>query len=192
MRRIRRRESFQINLDSFLDILTNTIGALILIAVLVSLTSLHLVFRISTPVHRLTDKTHLVFECRENRLIPVDLVHYQSLFEDSQQVSEMEDNYYRVKRVADKLTLTGKRGGNVGETIVQARNPLSDFQFKLASGDAARQFVFFLVRPDSYDMYHVAKEIAKERQFDVGWEPFPEDKKITFGRGFRGRKLGLQ
>jgi len=51
-------------------------------------------------------------------------------------------------------------------------------------------YIAFIVRPDSFETFRVAREKAWSIGYEVGWEPFAQDKILVFGSG--GRSVGVQ
>ncbi len=60
------------NLDSFLDILTNTVGVLMFISLFVTLIAVEADSIIKTPLASKTDKTPRFFEIRDNKITYID------------------------------------------------------------------------------------------------------------------------
>ncbi len=74
MSRRRRRDDSVLSLDSFVDIVTNVLGLLILIAALVIVSNRDIKVALGTPLMAKApdDLERVIFECRENRVVPVE------------------------------------------------------------------------------------------------------------------------
>ncbi|MDY6782003.1 MAG: hypothetical protein SW833_05530 [Cyanobacteriota bacterium] len=74
MRRRRQRKPIEIepNLDSFLDILTNTVGVLMFVGLFVTLVTAQAGTLVRTPLASDSTKTPEFFEARNNRVNPID------------------------------------------------------------------------------------------------------------------------
>lgn len=221
------------NLDSFLDILTNTVGVLMFISLFVTLiatgSNSKTKLVIQTPLASETEKEPLWFEIRENKIFhlnkhKVDEEQYQlygslpycvppdsSILPGDPSYIRMLNNYnscrssrigrlrnfqvqtknYNVRTVNGSLLfepiLTAE-----GETAEQLRAKNSEFNQVLANFNPDKQYLAFIVRPDSdsFTIFRLARKQAWERGYQVGWEPHPEDIPIQFGEG--GRAVGVQ
>ncbi|RLD16215.1 hypothetical protein DRI50_02445 [candidate division KSB1 bacterium] len=70
--------------------------------------------------------------------------------------------------------------GVEGESITQIRQLNSKYNHILKSIDPKKQFIFFIVRSDSYEIFREARKLAWEKNLDVGWTPKPKDEMILF------------
>ncbi len=163
-RRKRQSESFGFNIDSLMDIVTNIVGMLIIIGIISSLSLRSKEFMFETPMVYATSKQSVIFECRDGQVFPV---------------SVRQQQYYLHTYAAFQEVLLPKPGVR-GETITELRMPNSIFNQILNGLDRQNQFVFFIVRPDSYDVFREARKIAWERNLEVGWTPKPRDEVILF------------
>ena len=68
--------------------------------------------------------------------------------------------------------------------------PESKFNDILAKLDPKKDYLAFIVRPDSFSGFRAAREQAWAKGFDVGWEPHKQELPIQFGSG--GRSIGVQ
>ncbi len=69
-----RSDDWSLDLDSFLDIVTNAIGFLMLVALLAAISSQNMSVLLATPVLRPPPPgtTRVLFECRGNRILRID------------------------------------------------------------------------------------------------------------------------
>ncbi|MEM8828742.1 MAG: hypothetical protein AAGE96_05225 [Cyanobacteria bacterium P01_G01_bin.19] len=221
MRSRARRRNNQINqnLDSFLDILTNTVGVLMFISLFVTLIatggSSKTKITIQTPLSSSTDKESLWFEIRDNKVSYLNLrkVREEELefsgnlpncnkpltSTDAPDYSFRQDNYtsclssvlgrqsnftattqdYNVRVVENGLSLVfNPKSNQVGETTSQLIEPSSQFKQVLSQNNANRDYLIFIVRPDSFEAFREARKQAWEAGYEVGWEPHPQNAPI--------------
>ena len=224
----------QQNLDSFLDIMTNTVGVLMFIGLFMTLVTVESASIIKTPLSRPTKKIARLFELRGDRLHYVDTDKVQLALEDQfkglasckepikpsgqsvtiyndylKQLSDyqsciaqqgerlqqasLDTNDYQVSIVnLNNLSIRYelKEGEEVGDRLSNLTNQDSKYQQQLANFDPRFEYLAFLVRPDSFQSFRQAREIAWKKGFDVGWEPLTDDTPIILGN--EGRSIGVQ
>lgn len=151
---------FALSLDSLLDIVANAMGMLVLVALfgLTNASSVAFSARAGdAPLVRHTAKRPVLFECRDNQVFPIDTRLHESAL------------YYRRTFVphVEYAVPTGRSG----DEVRRLRDPTSAFQRAIAELDPATQYAVFMVRPDSFAAYRVARTIAEDRGVEVGWEP---------------------
>jgi hypothetical protein len=78
------------------------------------------------------------------------------------------------------LSLAGRPGVH-GDTVEQLKSPTSKYWAVIKGLDKNKQFVFFLVRDDSFDVFRRARLEADIIGFAVGWELMAENESIKFG-----------
>lgn len=78
------------------------------------------------------------------------------------------------------LELRPDAHGDATNTIAKAD---SKFHVYLRQLNAEKQYVVFLVRDDSFDIFRHARKQADQAGFDVGWELLGENEPIKFGSG---------
>lgn len=206
------------NWDSFLDVLTNTVGVLIFVCLFASLVAAESTTIIRTPLESKTEKEPVFYECNNNKVRPldnkevaadlsqfmdslpkVDLYNLDDLLERINQFSVVT-SYYRVRR---SLKFSSYQDSYVsetryeplqadsGESIEEINKPSSEFQVSLKSIDKDIDYVAFLIREDCFSAFRSARETAWNSGFKVGWEPIKKSKDIVFTTG-GGRSIGVQ
>lgn len=221
MRSRARRRDNQVsqNLDSFLDVLTNTVGVLMFISLFVTLIATGETSKgqinIQTPLFSSTDKESLWFEIKSEKISYLDLraVREQELelsgnlpncnkplsFPNSPEYALEQENYqscllstlgrqnnfrtttknYNVSTVDDGVSLVfDPISDGVGETIAQLNAPNSNFQQVLAKYNSQKDYLIFVVRPDSFEAFRAARKKAWDAGYEVGWEPHPQNAPI--------------
>lgn len=222
------------NLDSFLDILTNTVGILMFIGVFVSLVAVEASTIVRTPLVKESNKTSYLIELRNNSLI--DLEHYfpivqnkldtfiQTLPNCVEPTRPRSNSLYALERYADrvrdyrlcqrriarkasnfnvvtkhyKVNFDFKNSAEIykvknqqkGESPEALEKVDSNFQELLSELDPEKDYLAFIVRPDSFPVFRKARKIAWEKGFEVGWEPYPTQQPIIFGSN--GRRINTQ
>lgn len=205
------------NLDSFMDVLTNTVGVLIFVCLFASLMAAEAPALIRTPLARESKKSITFLECRENRATPLEadkvetamakqiqLLNATSLGDPLVILSQL--NNFQVKTRYYQATLSTFEYG--GQPILQTRyQPLDPFAGENPERVGQVNSVFrqtlnqlrpqndallFFVRPDSFDCFRAARTVAWQEGFDVGWEPLTDQQAITFVSGGSGRRPTVQ
>lgn len=230
-RRARKISNPSQNLDSFLDILTNTVGVLMFIGLFVSLLAVEAGTIIRTPLRSETNKIPNFFEVRDNKIfyvsdpqisqeidqvittlprcsdpnIPNDIPDYlysfylQEIQEYQACVNSREQklkNFYYSNQ--DYQVTISEQGSiiyqplatSAGENTKELMATDSDYGNILKQLDPQINYVAFLVRPDSFEAFRMARQKARSMGYEVGWIPFTEDRVISFGSG--GRSVGVQ
>lgn len=231
---MRRKRSFkshrpQQNLDSFLDILTNTVGVLMFISLFITLVAVQSSTIVRTPLVNQSDKRANFFEIRGNRVIYLDNKSATQQIEDfisnlptcvepsssyldtysyldelrsynncvAEKIQQLknfraETKNYEIELVSLK-SMSWKyspKSTTRGESGTELAQPNSEYQKILAQLDLQKDYLAFLVRPDSFSTFRQARQIAWKAGFDVGWEPQTPESEIIFGSG--GRAVGVQ
>ncbi len=77
-----------------------------------------------------------------------------------------------------------------GESMEGVDRPNGKYQYILTQLDLKKQYVAFLVRDDSFQMFRKARQVADKYGFDTGWELLGIDEPIKFGTG--GQSVTVQ
>jgi len=190
----RRRDAHEIlfSLDSFLDIVTNVVGVLVLVAMVTVLSA----GNISVPSGATAmtaprpSATRLLFECAGDEVFFVDeeangrRVLDEVKSQGDQAISrdsliallddhDVGDATHRVR--ADPLDRGLSwtymlRPGAHGERAADLDRAESAFRRQLA-GLGRGGFAYFIVHDDSFEAFRAAREIARARGVSVGWHP---------------------
>jgi hypothetical protein len=205
------------NLDSFLDIMTNTVGVLIFVLLFVSLSAADAAVLVRTPLRQETKKAPLFFEVRGERVVHIDTKKVNGELErlfarvralDPEYMAEVgteaiegfetTTENYRVHMMGslsyESLNLQYlPRSRDAGEVTGQLSDTGSKYSSLLRRQDPNQAYVAFIVRPDGFEAFREARKLAWARGFQVGWEPFGEELPLSFvvsGKG--GRMVGVQ
>jgi hypothetical protein len=203
-RRIKKGEP-ELLIVSFCDIVTVTTAALFFAMLITVQEAVKIpVFR-PTPRAKITSKQGIFFECRTNELFFVDTAGLDDQVEKLMSAlnpgvrgGDLESFLKAIQgqevgnvnyRVDPRYLLVGKmaleaRPGVPGETMTNLENPnTSRFQAILSQLDKTNQYIAFLVRDDSFNVFRKARQLADEAGFETGWELLGIDEPIKFGEG---------
>ncbi|AFY89197.1 hypothetical protein Chro_3765 [Chroococcidiopsis thermalis PCC 7203] len=226
------------NLDSFLDILTNTVGVLMFVSLFISLVAVQSATIVRTPLVSKTEKQPHFFEIRGNKVTYIDTKvaqsHIKELVESLTVCSkpippdsnlsdydffyEQLQEYYRwLQEYQDCITYKAQEfrtfqvrtshynvrlelepfsevyepiEADVGESSKELKQENSEYKSILKKLSPQTDYLAFIVRPDSFETFRQAREIAWKDKFSVGWEPMKTDAQIRFSSG--GRAVGVQ
>lgn len=191
----RRRAAFhEPSLVPLADMLCNTVGIIVFILIFTVLTAQGALLPKRLPIEHKTTAERAIYVCYQGRLLPLDengladrigksIPHFQLTYDnvDSwiQTVNglRVEDDYfaltcdasvdYSVGRIAITSCFTPKDGA--GESLVNLENANGVFRTFLHSKDPTKRYIFFLVYPDSLEVFEKARSIAREMHFETGW-----------------------
>ncbi len=221
------------NLDSFLDILTNTVGVLMFVSLFVTLIAVEADSIVKTPIVSKSTKEPRFFEIRDGKVTYLNDTKVQQEIEslignlpncnrpDYSDEFDLTGSSEYVRRMSEYRSCISSRSNRLinfqtqteyynvkmtnastfsmvyepiatkeGENKDQIAAKKSEFNQVLADLNPQKDYLAFIVRPDSFSAFRVAREQAWAQGFDVGWEPHKEDIPITFGSG--GRAIGVQ
>lgn len=194
MSKRRREDDGALSLDSFLDIVTNVVGALILIAVVtvIGAGDISVSTGASALVPTVPTAERLVFHCADNQIFFVDekanaeriRTSLAERFDDATPLpdwiiahlleTDVGDPSYRVQAettdVGGVTWVYHRRAGVRGDTEAQFDVGTSDFEAKLDEivGDT---YVYFVVHADSFEIFRRARDLLRERGVPMGWHP---------------------
>ncbi len=205
------------NLDSFMDVLTNTVGVLIFVCLFASLMAAEAPPLIRTPIARESRKGITFMECRENRALPVDesevqaalqrqisLLQATSLGDSNLILSQLNNFQVKTRFYQATVSVLEYQGQPIVQTRYQPLDPFagevpervgqpnSIFRQTLNRLNPDKDALLFFVRPDSFDCFRAARTVAWQQGFDVGWEPLTQDQPIAFVTGGGGRRPTVQ
>ncbi|MBM4090825.1 MAG: hypothetical protein FJ276_15590 [Planctomycetes bacterium] len=211
----RRRNPLLPSFDSFLDIVTNVVGVMVLIVIATLVNAGDMQVSLGTPVLRDPPESasRLFFECRGGRVVRLDEQELDRLFRaavqqhlgktldqfDFESVDELPrlfeehdigDACYRIK-VEVRQFLTSKslvwvyepRPDAPGESLAEIHRKGSAYQRALAPLHPRQHFLFFTVRPDSFETFRAARRLARASGLSVGWYPRALDEPLIFSSG---------
>jgi hypothetical protein len=203
-RRRKRRGEPELLIVSFCDIVTITTAALFFCLIVTVEEAVKVPIFRPTPLAKTSSKQGFFFECRTNQLFFIDKagldVQVEELmsklnpgvrsgdlesFSKAIQGQDVGDPYYKVD---PRYLLVGQMGlearpGVSGESAVDLENPNSKYREILSRLDKDKQYIAFLVRDDSFNVFRKARQVADNLGLDTGWELLGIDEPIKFGAG---------
>lgn len=201
-----------LNLDSFMDIVTNVLGALFFVIIYAALSSATAKGKVTALMVSPGETEAIFFECRENTILFPDV---DKLMEESNKLWEklktdgVTDWDERVEKLKDakignsfctyvpekSLGVSGGYlvwrvidtfvpvPGSLGETESELRQDGSTFRRELEKLDPKKHHIYFIAHTDSFEVFRAARRVALEQGFRVGWNPIGADEPIKFGSG---------
>ena len=210
-RRRKRKGEPELLIVSFCDIVTITTAALFFCLIVTVQEAVKVPIFRPTPLAKVSSKQGIFFECRNDQLFFVDMAGLDGQVEELMskltpgvrggdlasfskaiQGQNVGNAYYKVD---PNYLLVGKmaldpRVGVSGESTGDLQNASSKYQSVLSVLDKDKQYIAFLVRDDSFDVFRKARQIADGMGLDTGWELLGIDEPIKFGEG--GAAIGTQ
>jgi hypothetical protein len=193
----------QPSLVPMVDLLSNTVGALVFIMIFTVMAASGVVVLKRLPLEHSTSAKPSNFLCEKDRILPLNNEELslrlrqkwgspRSLFEVYSWIArydgiEVEDEHF-IARGESSLTyrtysistlFTPKPGGGYAKQEINTRD--SAFRQRLAALDNKSRFVHFIVRPDGLDSFFLARKIAAEEMgFGTGWMPLDTSHPLRF------------
>jgi hypothetical protein len=210
-RRRKRKGEPELLIVSFCDIVTITTAALFFCLIVTVQEAVKVPIFRPTPLAKTSSKQGLFFECRNDQLFFVDKAGLDEQVEELMsklnpgvrggdlesflkaiQGQEVGNVYYTVD---PRYLLVGRMGlktrpGASGEGVADLENPSSKYQAILSQLDKDKQYIAFLVRDDSFNVFRKARQVADNLGLETGWELLGIDEPIKFGEG--GTAIGTQ
>lgn len=197
-------KSASVNLDSFLDIMTCLVGVLVLIIILTGLDAAQIQVLIPTPMEYETDKRPIFIEARNNQLFRIPVGELQDRVDAAVRnisretggrsaerlLGMMQELDIRTEQYQVDLTyfMVGQFGvvpiaGVQGYELNNWRQETSrDWFGSILSGiDPEEEFLAFLVRDDSFEVFKIARHLAWVAKVEVAWDLLSMRETIRFG-----------
>jgi len=125
-------------------------------------------------VYKETNKKIFYVRLAKGRLLPVDNIHYS-----------VRNGYLTMKNgqtvSASEKEPFGSATWDAADRIGQAG---SEYIRALSKIDAAEYCVYFLVDRYSFDLFRRARQIARDKGFDIGWDPNEDEKIVLIDKDF--------
>jgi len=198
-------QSSDVNLDSFLDIMTCLVGCLVLILILTSIDASQVKVLIPTPMEHETDKRPIYIECRDNELFRVPVMELRKLSNEklNEMAVEADGDTGKMLRLMSETPVRGEQYtvdlefSLVGQFAVE---PISGIKgYRLIDMNSEKQsdwfgrilkdmnkeseMLSFLVRDDSFEVFKQARALAWLDKAEVSYELLDVQDTIKFGLG---------
>ena len=189
---------------SFCDIVTITTAAMFFALLITVQEAVKIPIYRPPPFARTTNKHPVFFECRAGQLFFVDKVGLDEKVEKMLSTltpsmrsgdptgfvkaisgNEVGNEYYKVMPsylLAMIMALEPKLEAK-GDDKDSIEEPGSKFQVWLRKINLRDDYIVFLVRDDSFDIFRIARQLADKIGFDTGWEMLDKNEPIKFGTG---------
>jgi hypothetical protein len=203
MRRKHSQEIFGKSFDSFLGVVTkNGLGMLILVAMASTFTSEQTLSQtkfkkdLGTPLVQPSPPGRKVvdYECVGNRVLPFeidsveadinaifglgDVVLPRKVQELCARQKSTEHHIFHFAPIFNGVKLIARpHDKDVGFTLAGIKTPA--FANHLEKLDPAKRYLYFHVRPDSFEVFREARDLARAKGFQVGWEPLSAEKELS-------------
>ena len=190
-------------IDSLMDILTGTVGIMVIVAVFVVLEVTGMSFTLFKPIGRdpqenmqmervlLQDGKLRVLSIRQAVVKLVAQVKSGTGFDSIDTIADdhwfkyslkVEDKVYAISnsvkyRMPQLQMIISERAGADGEDINELTNPKSHFRSILAQMDPEKSWLLFMVDGNSIELFRKVREISHASGFVSGWDP---TKKMSF------------
>jgi hypothetical protein len=188
------------------DMLTNTVGIMLFILAFTVLASGGAVIAKRLPMERKTKAKPIHFVCSGQRLLPLDFEFAgdftkplgkptydtaerwvrefnnrklsNDFFEVTGEGEVLGGGFFNTQKRLD-LTLQFQPKPGKGETKEELTNATSLFLSILSTNNNAERFVYFMVYPDSIEVFQAARNCASQRySMRAGWTPVRQGKSI--------------
>lgn len=195
-------------MESLTAVILSAMGALFFVLIYVALSAYGVSAKITTPLVSPSDTTPVYFETRNNTLFKPDFTELgdrtvaafnQCLAGSYSRIADceraltampMRNEYYSTRLKALQCTGETKPYPGIsfieipeakGEGLLELQDPSSAFQRELATLNPQQKHLIFMVRSDSFAVFHAARRLSRKMGFRSGWEPI--DLKLELGNG---------
>ncbi len=197
------------NLDSLVDIVSNNLGILIILAAFMALigmidpavetpeparTGPIPPKRLLVPWSHPTHKFPILFTLVGNRILRLDMpAFFRALAGQSSQerpkavTIRQKDLTVRFFPVTNQIyCLEFKQDPGSGETWAEAQKGASDWLRALARYRPGKYYYFFWVSGDSFEMFRTVRDGLWKNDYEVGWKPVAKGRSLEVCNGFEG------
>lgn len=209
MPRHRKKQQGPQNLDSLVDIVSNNVGMLVILAAFMALFGLFngvkadrkettqrppAKKKLQVPWSHSTNKNPVLFTIKGNRVFHLDMrTFYQNLSKTKTPTNPepvvleqplLRVRFFPVTNQIFCMEFFPLKGA--GETWLQATQPVSDWKKVMDTYDPNSFFYFFWVAGDSFELFRDVREVASKSQYEVGWKPIVKEGPLELCNGFEG------
>ncbi len=192
-------------LDSFLDIMTCMLGALMMIILLTSIDASQIKVLIPTPMEHTTDRKPVFIECRNDELFLVPVTELRNMANNELKKLAEEakgDTGEMLRRLAQAQAQTDTYRVDLtyallGQFAILPIATAKGYRLEDASKEKATdwfgriltalpkdtEMLTFLVRDDSYNVFKRARALAWNQKAEVSYELLDTQAPIKFGLG---------
>ena len=194
-----------LNLDSLVDIVSNNVGILVILAVFMAVFSLmdkreqvsseeqpeKQIEKLKIPWSHASQKNSLLILLRDDRLLYLDRVLvYQRLKKYLSGKAPLPTEF-SLDQYSIKLTVGGRHTHCIeflpspaaGEWWHKFSRHGGLMQTLMKKYPPEQNYFFFWVDPDSFDLFREIRKTLWEQRFEVGWKPVREESALRYCSG---------
>ena len=205
MAKKRQSKGADVNLDSFLDIMTCLVGVLVLILILTGIDASQVRVLIPTPIEHNPKMRAIYIECRNDQLffVPVRELREMTTAALDEVAEEAGGDMEEMLRLLHEKTVGNEEYSVdisyalVGQFVVHPVEGREGYPLENATAETEKdwfgrilttldpetEMISFLVRDDSFKVYKRARYIAWKLEVEVGYDLFAGNDVIKFGLG---------
>tara|TARA_B100000945_G_scaffold238806_1_gene194944 strand:- start:30 stop:686 length:657 start_codon:yes stop_codon:yes gene_type:complete len=194
-----------LNLDSLVDIVSNNVGILVILAVFMAVFSLmdkrvimspedqpeKQIEKLKIPWSHTSQKNSLLFFLQDDRLLYLDRALVYNKFKKYLSGKEPLPKELSLDQYSIKLTVGGRHTHCIeflpspaaGEWWHNFSNHGGLMQSLIKKYPPEQNYFFFWVDPDSFDLFHEIRKTLWDQRFEVGWKPVSEESDLRYCSG---------
>ena len=194
-----------LNLDSLVDIISNNVGILVILAVFMAVFSLmdkgeqvsseeqpdKQIEKLKIPWSHASQKNSLLILLRDDRLLYLDRALVYQRLKKYLSGKDPLPTEFSLDQYSIKLTVGGRHTHCIeflpspaaGEGWPKFSRHGGLMQTLKKKYPPEQNYFFFWVDPDSFDLFRVIRKTLWEQRFEVGWKPVQEESALRYCSG---------
>ena len=194
-----------LNLDSLVDIVSNNVGILVILAVFMAVFSLmdkreqvsseeqpeKQIEKLKIPWSHASQKNSLLILLRDDRLLYLDRALVYQRFKKYLSGKDPLPTEFSLDQYSIKLTVGGRHTHCIeflsspaaGEWWHKFSRHGGLMQTLMKKYPPEQNYFFFWVDPDSFDLFREIRKTLWEQRFEVGWKPVREESALRYCSG---------
>ena len=194
-----------LNLDSLVDIVSNNVGILVILAVFMAVFSLmdkreqvsseeqpeKQIEKLKIPWSHASQKNSLLILLRDDRLLYLDRALVYQRLKKYLSGKDPLPTEFSLDQYSIKLTVGGRHthcieflpSPTAGEWWHKFSRHRGLMQTLMKKYPPEQNYFFFWVDPDSFDLFREIRKTLWEQRFEVGWKPVREESALRYCSG---------
>ena len=194
-----------LNLDSLVDIVSNNVGILVILAVFMAVFSLmdkreqvsseeqpeKQIEKLKIPWSHASQKNSLLILLRDDRLLYLDRALVYQRLKKYLSGKDPLPTEFSLDKYSIKLTVGGRHTHCIeflpspaaGEWWHKFSRHGGLMQTLMKKYPPEQNYFFFWVDPDSFDLFREIRKTLWEQRFEVGWKPVREESALRYCSG---------
>ena len=194
-----------LNLDSLVDIVSNNVGILVILAVFMAVFSLmdkreqvsseeqpeKQIEKLKIPWSHASQKNSLLILLRDDRLLYLDRALVYQRLKKYLSGNDPLPTEFSLDQYSIKLTVGGRHTHCIefltspatGEWWHKFSRHGGLMQTLMKKYPPEQNYFFFWVDPDSFDLFREIRKTLWEQRFEVGWKPVREESSLRYCSG---------